>query len=249
MTRCSPVRACHRWRALSRICGGVWRGGVRCFEAVTETALSVQRAARSSVLALCERLDGDDGEAVYAGGRASFTTRPETVEVEPPFRLAFEGRFEPCSTAPLAEHLRLPRRVGLLWVRLGGYAAAVYEDEQLIDGRAGARFVKNRNKKGGSSSNRFRRRRSEQARDLHDRAAELADELLAPWQAGLDWLVIAGDRLAIAAVEERSLVLPRIEAPREVATFHLGDPRSSLLEGVARELWSSTLRRPHRVNR
>jgi peptide subunit release factor 1 (eRF1) len=222
----------------------VSRSGVRCFEAVTQTALSVQRAARSSVLALCERLDGDDGEAIYAGGRASFTTRPETVEVEPPFRLAFEGRFEPCSTAPLAEHLRLPRRVGLLWVRLGGYAAAVYEDEQLIDGRAGARFVKNRNKKGGSSSNRFRRRRSEQARDLHDRAAELADELLAPWQAGLDWLVIAGDRLAIAAVEERSLVLPRIEAPREVARFHLGDPRSSLLEGVARELWSSTIRRP-----
>ena len=117
---------------------------------------------------------------------------------------------------------------------------------KLIDGRAGARFVKNRNKKGGSSSNRFRRRRSEQARDLHDRAAELADELLAPWQAGLDWLVIAGDRLALAAVEERSLVLPRIEAPREVAMFHLGDPRSSLLEGVARELWSSTIRRPER---
>jgi peptide subunit release factor 1 (eRF1) len=209
-----------------------------------ETALGVQRVARSSVLALCARLDGEDGEAVYSAGGASFTTRPETVQVEPPFRLAFEGRLEPCSTAPLAEHLLLPRRVGLLWVRLGGYAAAVYEDEKLIDGRAGARFVKNRNKKGGSSSNRYRRRRGEQARDLHDRAAELADELLAPWQTGLDWLVVAGDRLAIAAVEEKSLVLARIEAPREVATFHLGDPRSSLLEGVARELWSSTLRRP-----
>lgn len=220
------------------------RGAVGCFAYVTETALIVQRASRSSVLALCKRLDGDDGEAVYAEGRACFVTRPETVEVEPPFRLAFEGRLDPCSTEPLAEHLRLPRRVGLLWVRLGGYAAAVYEDEKLIDGRAGTRFVKNRNKKGGSSSNRFRRRRSEQARDLHDRAAELADDLLAPWQAQLDWLVIAGDRLAIAAVEERSVVLPRIVAPREVVTFHLGDPRSSLLAGVARELWSSTLRRP-----
>jgi peptide subunit release factor 1 (eRF1) len=211
-----------------------------------ETALNVQRASRSSVLALCARLEGDDGEALYADGRARFTTRPETVEVEPPFRLGFEGRFEPCSTEPLAEHLRVPRRVGLLWVRLGGYAAALYEDERLIDGRAGTRFVKNRNRKGGSSSGRFARRRGEQARDLHDRAAELADDLLAPWQSGLDWLVIAGDRLAIASVEERSVVLPRIEAPREVATFHLGDPRSSLLAGVARELWSSTLTRPQR---
>jgi peptide subunit release factor 1 (eRF1) len=205
--------------------------------------LTVQRAARSAVLALCKRLDGDDGDAVYAGGRAFFRTPPETVEVEPPFGLAHEGRYEPCNTRPLAEHLRQPRVVGLLWVRLGGYAAAVYDDEHLVDGRAGTRFVKNRNRKGGSSSGRFARRRGEQARDLHDRAAELADELLGLWQGRLDRLVIAGDRLALAAVEERSVVLPRIEAPREVATFHLGDPRSSLLAGVARELWSSTLRR------
>jgi peptide subunit release factor 1 (eRF1) len=217
---------------------------VRCCACVMETTETVQRVARRSVLALCARLDGDDGSAVYADGKVRFTTRPETVEVEPPFGLAYVGRLEPCSTGPLAEHLRLPRRVGLLWVRLGGYAAAVYEDERLIDGRAGTRFVKNRNRKGGSSSGRFARRRGEQSRDLHDRAAELADELLAPWQTGLDWLVVAGDRLALAAVEERSTVLPGIEAPRELAAFHLGDPRSSLLEGVARELWSSTLRRP-----
>jgi peptide subunit release factor 1 (eRF1) len=211
---------------------------------VVDAGLTVQRAARSAVLALCKRLDGDDGDAIYAGGRAAFRTRAETVEVEPPFELAHEGRYEPCTTGPLAEHLRQPRVVGLLWVRLGGYAAAVYDDERLVDGRAGARFVKNRNRKGGSSSGRFARRRGEQARDLHDRAAELADELLGLWQGRLDRLVIAGDRLALAAVEERSVVLPRIEAPREVATFHLGDPRSSLLAGVARELWSSTLRRP-----
>lgn len=217
---------------------------MRCFAVVTDTTLNVQRVARASLLALCARLDGDDGSAVYAAGRVQFTTRPETVEVEPPFRLAYEGTLEPCQTGPLAEHLRRPRRVGLLWVRLGGYAAAVYEDEKLIDGRAGTRFVKNRNKKGGSSSNRYRRRREEQARDLHDRAAELADDLLAPFATSLDWLVVAGDRLALTAVEERSVVLPRIEAPREIPTFHLGDPRSSLLAGVARELWSSTLRRP-----
>jgi peptide subunit release factor 1 (eRF1) len=215
-----------------------------CFAYVTETALNVQRASRSSVLALCKRLDGDDGEAVYAEGRACFVTRPETVEVEPPFRLAFQGRLDPCSTGPLAEHLRLPRRVGLLWVRLGGYAAAVYEDEALIDGRAGTRFVKNRNKKGGSSSNRFRRRREEQARDLLDRAGELTDEILGGWVGRLDRLVLLGDRQALAAVDERSRVLPRLEVPRDRPAIHVGDPRSSLLGGMARELWSSTLRRP-----
>jgi peptide subunit release factor 1 (eRF1) len=206
-----------------------------------ETAVNVQRASRSSVLALCKRLDGDDGEAVYADGRASFTTRPETVEVEPPFRLAFEGRFEPCSTTPLAEHLLLPRRVGLLWVRLGGYAAAIYEDEKLVDGRAGTRFVKNRNKKGGSSSNRFRRRRVEQARDAYDRACALAEEVLAPHAPALDEFVVAGDRTGIEQVLDRSPFLAGLREHALTLPVHVPELRRAILAGLGRELWSSTV--------
>ena len=66
-------------RAVSRICRRVWREGVGCFADVMETALNVQRAARSSVLALCARLDGDDGEAVYADGRAHSRRGPRRL--------------------------------------------------------------------------------------------------------------------------------------------------------------------------
>ena len=57
--------------------------------------------------------------------------------------------------------------------------AGVYRDEQLVSGKHGVRFVKKRNKKGGSSSNRFRRRRVEQARDAYDRACAVAEEIRA----------------------------------------------------------------------
>ena len=93
------------------------------------------------------------------------------MAVTPPFRFEHWEQAERIETAPLREHLAAPRLVGLLVVRLGGYGAGVYADEKLVSGRHGVRFVKNRNKKGGSSSNRFRRRRVEQARDAYDRAA------------------------------------------------------------------------------
>ncbi len=78
-------------------------------------------------------------------------------------------------------------------MRLGGYGAGVYSDEQLVSGKHGVRFVKNRNKKGGSSSNRFRRRRVEQARDAYDRACALAEEILGAARASTSssWPVIA----------------------------------------------------------
>ena len=67
-------------------------------------------------------------------------------------------------------------------MRLGGYAVGVFEGEQLVASKVGSRFVKNRHKKGGSSANRFRRRREEQASDLVDEAAEVAARVLEPWQ-------------------------------------------------------------------
>ena len=133
------------------------------------------------------------------------------------------------------------RTVALVVVRLGGYGAAVYRDEQVVAARAGTRFVKGRHRKGGSSSGRFARRRGEQARDLHDRAAALADELIGPYAGRVDHLVLAGDRLALLAVLERSQLLRGL-AGRELAVpFDVPEPRRATLDGLARELWSSTL--------
>ena len=111
-------------------------------------------------------------------GQRPLRDRRRATQITPPFRFEHWEQLDRIDTAPLRAHLAQPRLVGLLVVRLGGYGAGVYSDERLVSGKHGVRFVKNRNKKGGSSSNRFRRRRVEQARDAYDRACALAEEIL-----------------------------------------------------------------------
>jgi peptide subunit release factor 1 (eRF1) len=193
------------------------------------------------VLALCDRLDGAVGSTSYAGARVRFATEDETIEITPPFRFEHWANAGRIDTGPLRTHLAAPRCVGLLVVRLGGFGAGVYEDEHLVSGKHGVRFVKNRNKKGGSSSNRFRRRRGEQARDAYDRSTALAEEILAPHAELLDEFVLAGDRIGLEQVIERSRLLTELTRKATTLPIHVPEVRRAVLEGLGRELWSSAV--------
>ena len=186
----------------------------------------VRRVARAGVLALCDRLERTPGSSLYAEGAVRFEHWEQVERIE---------------TAPLRAHLTQPRLVGLLVVRLGGYGAGVYGDEKLINGKHGVRFVKNRNKKGGSSSNRFRRRRVEQARDAYDRACALAEDILGPQAAQLDEFVVAGDRAGLEQVIERSRLLTGLSEHALTLPVHVPEVRRALLESLGRELWSSSV--------
>jgi peptide subunit release factor 1 (eRF1) len=209
--------------------------------AVEAESLHVRRVARSGVLALCDRVERLPGRSFYADGLARFETADEIAAITPPFRFEHWAQLGRIDTAPLREHLEEPRLVGLLVVRLGGYGAGVYADERLVSGRHGVRFVKNRNKKGGSSSNRFRRRRVEQARDAYDRACALAEEILAPHAPALDEFVVAGDRAGIEQVLDRSPLLAGLREHALTLPVHVPELRRAVLEGLGRELWSSTV--------
>ena len=201
----------------------------------------VRRVARAGVLALCHRIENTPGSTLYAEGAAHFTTAEERIVVTPPFRLVHWEQLDRIEPAPLRAHLEAPRLVGLLVVRLGGYGAGVYADEKLVSGRHGVRFVKNRHKKGGSSSNRFRRRRVEQARDAYDRATALAEDILGPHALALDEFVVAGDRTGIDQVLERSPLLEGLREHAQTLPVHVPELRRAVLEGLGRELWSSTV--------
>jgi hypothetical protein len=209
--------------------------------AVTAESPHVRRVARTGVLALCDRLEHAPGHSLYADGLARFETADEIATITPPFRFEHWEQLERIETGPLRAHLTEPRLVGLLVVRLGGYGAGVYADERLVSGRHGVRFVKNRNKKGGSSSNRFRRRRVEQARDAYDRACALAEEILAPHAPALDEFVVAGDRAGIEQVLDRSPFLSGLREHALTLPVHVPELRRAVLEGLGRELWSSTV--------
>jgi hypothetical protein len=99
--------------------------------------------------------------------------------------------------AALAAHASRERRVGVLLVRLGGYACGVFDGDRLVASKVGARLVHGRSAAGGQSQQRFARRRDGQAREALRAAADTAARVLAPRAAELTAVVCGGDRRAV----------------------------------------------------
>ena len=103
-------------------------------------------------------------------------------EVTPPARLddpavPAAGLDDPAAIAEaLAAHARKPRTVGVLLVRLGGYAAGVFTGypPALGPAKVGSRLVHGRSAAGGWSQHRFARRREKQANEALSAAADAA---------------------------------------------------------------------------
>jgi len=98
----------------------------------------------------------------------------------------------------LVEHVLRPRRVGVLLVRRGGYAAGVFDGTALIASKVGSSYVQGTTKAGGWSQQRYARRRANQASAAFAEAADAAARVLAG--VPLDGFVAGGDREAVRAV-------------------------------------------------
>jgi peptide subunit release factor 1 (eRF1) len=186
-------------------------------------------------------LEGEPGRTVYAGGAVRIESAAETLVVRPPFGLAHEGVYDRVQLAPLLDAVAADHIVAALLVRLGGYAVGVLDGERLVASKVGSRFVKNRHKKGGSSANRFRRRREEQARALVDEAAEVAARVLEPWRDRAEFAALGGDKRAVDAVLATSPQLSWLRERALTRFFTVPEPRLRVLERLPYELYSVEL--------
>src|SRR5690242_2821526 len=137
-------------------------------------------------------LGGVDGRTTYADGAARIVTGEAALVVRPPFGLDHVGEYDRVELGPLLAALAADHVVAAVVVSLGGYAVGVLDGERLVASKVGTRFVKGRHRKGGSSANRFRRRREEQARALVDEAAEVAAAVLEPWRGRVEFVALGG---------------------------------------------------------
>jgi peptide subunit release factor 1 (eRF1) len=131
----------------------------------------------------------------------------------------------------LVEHCQVERRVGVLLVRLGGYAAGVFAGRELVSSKVGSRQVHGRSAAGGQSQQRFARRREGQVRVALDAAADNAVRILLPAAATLDAVVLGGDRSAV----EEVLADRRLAPLRPLVTgrvLDVPDPRLKVLMGT-----------------
>ena len=133
----------------------------------------------------------------------------------------------------LAAHATADRAVGVLLVRLGGYAAGVFTGTEpvLAASKVGSRLVHGRSAAGGQSQRRFARRRENQAQQALGAAADTAVGVFAPYQ--LDAVVLGGDRRALAGLRSDARLVPYFDLAVE-AFLTVPDPRLAVLRDTPR---------------
>jgi len=164
---------------------------------------------------------GSDSEVVVS---AADGARAECAVPFPPLVVAPAAAF-----GGLVGHVERARRVGVLLVRKGGYAAGVFDGDRLVSSKVGSRHVQGRSAAGGSSQQRFARRRENQATQAYGAAAECAVRILVPEAGRLAALVLGGDHRAVEAVLADSR-LARLAALPRGRFLTVPDPRLRVLQ-------------------
>jgi len=159
----------------------------------------------------------------------------------PPFPLRHTGEYDRVRVGPLLEEIGEDHRVGAVLVRLGGYAVGVFEGEQLVASKVGQRLVHGRHRAGGSSANRFRRRRDEQARAALQDAGEVAARILGPERGHLDAVALGGDRTAVRRMIELEPELAWLEELALDRFFAGPEPRRAVLDRLPYDLYAVEL--------
>lgn len=147
----------------------------------------------------------------------------------------------PPDTGGLRDWAGSPARLGLILIRRGGYAIGLAQGDELVAHHCGTRYVQGKTKAGGSSQQRFARRRANQADALIGAAVGRVEQVIGMVdRRSVDGLVIGGDRQLCRQVLE---ALPRRAGDRGGLTptgaatelprrefFDVPDPRFAVLQ-------------------
>jgi hypothetical protein len=142
--------------------------------------------------------------------------------------------WRPTASRPLTSlqlHLNQPRRIGVLLVRRGGYAAGVFDGTELVSSKVGSAYVQGGTAAGGWSQQRFARRRANQARHAFAEAAEVAVRILLPEAGRLAALICGGDKAAVEAALSDPRLAPLLPL-RTPPFLAVPDPRLKVLQAT-----------------
>ena len=184
------------------------------------------------------RVSGGPGHLEPAAGVALVAADGAQARVHPPFPpvpgLGLSSGPDEAARV-IAAHAAAVRTVGVLLVRLGGYAAGVFAGTppRLAASKVGSRLVHGRSAAGGQSQQRFSRRREKQAAEALAAAADTAAGVFGRSGHPLDALVLGGDRRAVSGLRDD----PRLRGYFDVAVerfLTVPDPRLAVLRETPR---------------
>ena len=180
-----------------------------------------------------------------AGVTVTFTAADgAAAECHPPFPpLRWAGTTDdPAAAAEqIVAHAVADRTVGVLLVRLGGYAVGVFTGSppRLVSSKTGSRPVHGRSAAGGWSQHRFARRRENQAATAVRAAADAAAGVFGPYQ--LDELVLGGDKRSVAGIRGDTRLAPYLSRATD-RFLTVPDPRLAVLKEIPRSFLAIRIR-------
>jgi hypothetical protein len=134
----------------------------------------------------------------------------------------------------IVAHTTADRTVGVLLVRLGGYAVGVFSGSppRLASSKVGRRLVHGRSAAGGWSQHRFARRRENQAAAALRAAADAAAGILGPYgPGGLDAVVLGGDKRSTAGLRDDARLAPYLDRAAD-RFLTVPDPSPAVLRDI-----------------
>jgi hypothetical protein len=123
---------------------------------------------------------------------------------------------------------RRPHRAAVLLVRRGRWAVGVFDGTDLVVSKVDARQVQGRTAAGGTSQQRYARRRGNQTDAVVSHAVETAVRVLVPHAGSVEALFTGGDRGLVDDVLSDPRVRPLVALRREPA-LDVGEPTKAVL--------------------
>jgi len=173
-------------------------------------------------------------------GAVLFRSDSQNHLILPPFPLSKKGAFIGYNIEPLSLLLESNYSIGLVLVHLGTYAIGISQGEKLISSKVGTGLIHGRHKKGGSSQQRFQRRRQNQIREFLDRVCGHIMEQFEPHTKHLDYIIYGGPHQTILRLQKRCPFLKSLES-KTLPPIEVPALRHRVLEATVGRIWSSSI--------
>ena len=159
----------------------------------------------------------------------------------PPFPVERDQRLEGWDVAQLRSILARSYVLGVVLLRLGRFAVAVYRGQVLETSRTGTRFVKGRHSAGGQSQTRFQRVREKQIQEIFKKACSVVREQFAPLENELDYIFLGGERLTLQGFVKSCQYLQKLSPRIMGGRLNVRTPNRQSLDKVIDTIWESRL--------
>ncbi len=168
-------------------------------------------------------------------GLVGFRKGSEAVVILPPFPLVQDNSSNLSAdwdVAPLLSLLETEYLTGVVLLRLGRYAVAVYRGEKLLSSKTDTRYVKGRHAAGGTSQKRFQRIREGQIRRIYDKTCLVVKDQFSPHLDQLEFVLLGGDRFTLNGLIKVCPLLEQLKPITLSRRLNIRDPKHDTLIGV-----------------